>query len=116
MALGALENEIMRVLWARDRPLAVRDVLEAVNADRVTEPLAYTTVMTVLNRLVGKDVLERTRQGRGYLYRSLARDEAGVAVQEVLRRYGDAAVAHFLDSAAADPDARRRLRRLLDDE
>lgn len=115
MVLGALENDVMRVLWKNKQLLTVRDVLDALNAER-DEPLAYTTIMTVLNRLVKKGVLERKRHGRGFRYHAIIGDEAGVAVQEVLRRYGDAAVAHFVDSAAADPDARRRLRRLLGDE
>ncbi|MEB3244786.1 MAG: BlaI/MecI/CopY family transcriptional regulator [Vampirovibrionales bacterium] len=50
---------------------------------------AYTTVKTVLDRLVDKGVAEREKEGKKYLYRSLtARDAAGrKAVEKVLRQY-----------------------------
>lgn len=115
MALGALESEVMGVLWDADDALAVREVLDALNADRSAQ-LAYTTVMTVLTRLTEKGVLSRSRRGRGFVYTPMAQDEAGVAVQEVLRQYGDAAVAHFVSASAADPAAKERLRRLLEQE
>jgi len=44
--LGALEAEILEVLWHSDRALTPAEVLDALDAD-----LAYTTVMTVLGRL-----------------------------------------------------------------
>ncbi|WP_245797649.1 BlaI/MecI/CopY family transcriptional regulator [Mangrovactinospora gilvigrisea] len=117
MALGALESDVMRVLWTGDTPLTVREVLVRLNAARGGEPLAYTTVMTVLVRLAAKGAVERTRRGRGFVYAPLTTDEAGIAVADVLRRYGGAAVAHFLAAVeTADPDARRRLRRLLDEQ
>src|SRR5689334_16557961 len=110
---GSLEAEVMAVLWASDAPLAVKDVLEALNATR-TEPLAYTTVMTVLGRLEAKRALTRGRVGRGYVYEPRAADEAGLAVRHVLDSFGDAAVARFVDEARADPDVMARLRRLLE--
>ena len=50
--LGRLEAEVMAVLWRSDVPLLVRQVAAALNSDRA-EPLAYTTVMTVMSRLAG---------------------------------------------------------------
>ncbi|WP_245996771.1 BlaI/MecI/CopY family transcriptional regulator [Streptomyces armeniacus] len=114
MVLGALESEVMGVLWQAPGALTVREVLDALNEGR-SEELAYTTVMTVLTRLTTKGVLSRSRRGRGFAYTPLAEDEAGAAVQEVLNRYGDAAVAHFLHASAASPTAKERLRRLLED-
>lgn len=113
MALGALEREIMRVCWQAGGPLTVRDVRDELNGTRAT-PLAYTTVMTVLSNLAKKGLLDRTHRGRGYVYTPAVADEAAIAVRDVLRTYGDAAVTHFAEHAAADPDLRRRLRRLLD--
>lgn len=114
MVLGALEADVMRVLWAAPGPLTVRDVLDALNEVRA-EDLAYTTVMTVLVRLADKGALARTRRGRGFLYHPVVEDEAAIAVRDVLRRYGDAAVTHFVAASAADPEARQRLRRLLEE-
>lgn len=65
------ELEIMDVVWKRGEA-TVQDV-----CDGLTRPLAYTTVMTTLSLLESKKgVLERTKQGRSFLYRPLVtRDE-----------------------------------------
>lgn len=114
VAMGTLEGEIMQVCWESDGPVTVRQVLDTLNADR-SQPLAYTTVMTVMTRLADKDMLERTLRGRGYAYVPAAADEAALAVREVLRVHGDAAVTHFAAQAADDPKLRDRLRRLLEE-
>lgn len=111
---GPLESEVMEVVWRADRPVAVREVIDALNGSRA-EPLAYTTVMTVMSRLAEKDALSRRKVGRVYVYEANAPDAAGIAVKDVLRAYGDVAVAHFVDEARADPSLRRRLQRLLDE-
>ena len=111
---GPLESEVMDAVWRAARPVVVREVVDDLNGSR-TDPLAYTTVMTVMSRLAEKDVLSRRRVGRGYVYEANAPDAAGIAVKDVLRAYGDVAVAHFVDEARADPSLRRRLQRLLDD-
>lgn len=63
--LGQLEAEVMDLLWSRTRPVSVRDVLEDLRSDR---PIAYTTVMTVLDNLHRKDFVTRHKDGRAYLY------------------------------------------------
>jgi predicted transcriptional regulator len=113
--LGPLEAEVMQALWGADEPLTVRQLLEQLNRGRKPE-LAYTTVMTVMNRLAEKGALGRERRGRGYAYRPTADDLAGLAVNSVVREFGDAAVAQFVDQARADPKLLRRLERLLEDE
>jgi predicted transcriptional regulator len=113
--LGPLEGEIMDVLWAAGEPMSVRGVLDRLNAQR-SEPLAYTTVMTTLARLAEKQVLARTRDGRGYAYEPAVSDAAQIAVRGVVRDFGDAALAHFVDEARSDPEMLRRLQRLLADE
>ena len=105
----------MRALWKRGEPQTVRQLLDLLNGGR-HRPLAYTTVMTVMNRLTEKGVLRRERRGRGYAYQPTAGDTAGIAVQNVFREFGDAALAHFVDQARADPRLLHRLERLLDEE
>jgi len=61
--LGTLESEVMEQIWARGET-SVRD-LHAGFADR----LAYTTVMTTLDRLYKKGLLKRRKQGNAFLYR-----------------------------------------------
>ncbi len=62
--LGALEHEVMDVLWGCDDELCTRRVLERLRAD-----LAYTTVATVLTNLTRKGMLERTSAARSWAYR-----------------------------------------------
>ncbi|MGV9855941.1 BlaI/MecI/CopY family transcriptional regulator [Streptomyces sp. NPDC003442] len=114
LALGPLESEIMRVCWDADAPVTVRDVLGTLNAAR-SRPLAYTTVMTSMGRLADKGALDRTRVGRGFMYTPAVADEAALAVREVLRTHGNAAITHFAAEASVDPGLRDRLRRLLED-
>ena len=64
MALGDLEREVMTQLWEADEPLTVRQVHERLS-DRGP---AYTTVMTVLDRLAKKSVVRQLRDGRAYRY------------------------------------------------
>ena len=62
---GELEAVIMDRLWERDRPALVREVLDDLRGDR---PLAYTTVMTVMENLHRKGWLRRHRDGRAWRY------------------------------------------------
>ncbi|HEY8304481.1 MAG TPA: BlaI/MecI/CopY family transcriptional regulator [Solirubrobacteraceae bacterium] len=110
--LAPLESEIMAAVWQAGVAVSVRQVLDRLNTRR-SEPLAYTTVMTVMNRLVAKNVLARHGERRSYVYEATAPDPAGLAVADVIRTYGDAAVARFVDEARADPGVLRRLRALL---
>ena len=66
-ALGPLEAEVMGVLWRAQQALSVREVAGRLNADR-SAPLAYTTVMTVLDRMTAKGVVTRRKSGRAWLY------------------------------------------------
>lgn len=113
--LGPLESEVMEILWSADEPLNVPEVLSRLNRDRSPQ-LAYTTAMTVMSRLADKEILNRRRQGRGYVYEPAVSDSAAIAVRNVLRDHGDAALAHFVEEARADPKARQRLERLLSEE
>jgi predicted transcriptional regulator len=63
--LGELEAVIMDRLWQWGRPAPVRDVLDDLRKDR---PLAYTTVMTVMENLHRKGWLRRHRDGRAWRY------------------------------------------------
>jgi predicted transcriptional regulator len=64
-SLGELEERVMHVLWRRQNPSTVREVFEQVTTDR---DLAYTTVMTVMDRLWRKGLLRRESRGRAFEY------------------------------------------------
>lgn len=112
--LGPLEQDVMRAVWTAGAPVTVREVLDRVNDGR-DRPLAYTTVMTVMARLAEKQVLRRRHAGRGYVYEAALPDEAAIAVRDVVREFGEAAVAQFVDQAKADPKLLARLERLLEE-
>jgi len=107
--LGELEQAIMAVVWERDA-VSVRAVHNALRPER---SLAYTTVMTVMSRLADKDILIRQKRGRAYVYRAaqpgrrgFMRRQARLQVQGLLRRFGDLAVAEFVDELS-EADAER---------
>lgn len=77
--LGELEQAVMDVLWQRGEPLTVRDVHELLAAQR---ELAYTTVMTVLDRLAKKDIVERELDGRAWRY-TAAKSRAAMVADEI---------------------------------
>ena len=61
-SLGSLESEVLAILCETGSG-SVRDV-----CSRLSRPLAYTTVMTTLDRLYKKDLLLRSKEGRSFLY------------------------------------------------
>lgn len=69
----------MDVLWdlvpATSGGVTVREVADALDG----RELAYTTVMTVLDRLAGKGMVQREREGRAWRYRAAASREAHIA-------------------------------------
>ena len=110
--LGPLEAEVMERIWDGGEPMTVRQLVERINEGR-RKPLAYTTVMTVMARLADKEILRRAMNGRGYVYEAVVPDAASIAVRTLVRNFGDAALAGFVDEANADPKLRARLERLL---
>ena len=83
--LPELELEVMKILWTAT-DATVGDVQETLKPSR---PLAYTTVMTVLERLTRKHVVTRRKRGRGYVYRpALSREVAReLALERLLNDY-----------------------------
>lgn len=64
--LPPLELECIKVLWARGE-----STVHAIRSDLMpARSLAYTTVMTVMDRLARKGVVERQRRGRAHVYRA----------------------------------------------
>lgn len=86
--LGPLERAVMDRIWKREHPLSVRDIHEELAG---TRQLAYTTVMTVMERLSRKGLLTRRRAGRAYVYQAACTREEHTAaiVSQVLKRAGD---------------------------
>jgi predicted transcriptional regulator len=60
--LGPLEWRVLESLWSRTTPASVRDLQPEFSE------IAYTTLMTTLDRLFRKGVLGRNKQGRAFFY------------------------------------------------
>jgi predicted transcriptional regulator len=94
---GELETAIMDVMWAAESPCVVREVRERL---RYRRPVAYTTVMTVMNILHRKGVLHRSKYGRAWRYWPVERREEHDArlMAEALRSGGNEEITmrHFL--------------------
>ncbi len=125
---GELEAVVMDRLWGWGRPALVREMVEDLRRDR---PLAYTTVMTVMENLHRKGWLRRERDGRAWRYEPTSSRSAYTAalMNDALGTSTDrrTALAHFvlqmsphdvkllqqaLDQGArpgAEPSGRRRL-------
>jgi predicted transcriptional regulator len=115
--LGDLEAAIMDVIWteASDTVRTVRDHLQ-----RTPLP-GYTTVATIMNRLVDKGLLHRARAGKVDLYRpaytrhEFGRRAAAAAVRGLVQEYGEMALAQFaMALQQADPERLAALRGRLE--
>ncbi|MGQ7295652.1 BlaI/MecI/CopY family transcriptional regulator [Quadrisphaera sp. KR29] len=114
---GALERDVMARLWAAEQPLTVRQVHEELRA--TGGDLAYTTVMTVLDRLAKKGVVRQERDGRAFRY-SPAQTREELTAALMLEALGsapdpsarDAALVHFVGRVG--PQGLAALRAALD--
>jgi predicted transcriptional regulator len=112
---GELETAIMHEIWSADEPLTVREIREALSAER---DCAYTTVMTVTDNLHTKGWLQRVKVGKAYYYEPVASREEYTAqlMGEALEESDDreAAFLHFVEEMSpADAEALRTALRKL---
>lgn len=117
--LGELEAAVLAALWASPTTLSVREVLDRMK--RRPAP-AYTTVLTVLDRLHDKGFLAREKHGNAFLYWPRMSKESWLGVQaaQVLTQAelppDRAVLMAFLDSAEeADPGVLDRLSDLIEE-
>jgi predicted transcriptional regulator len=89
--LGALEAQLMDALWGTDAKLTVQEVVDALGPGH-----NYKTVMTVLNRLVEKELLGRELDGRAYRY------HPQMSRAEFLRAVADELVHGYLEAYGAE--------------
>ena len=113
-SLGKLEQRLMTILW-KGEPLAVRQVV-----DKLQGELAYTTVMTTLDRLYKKSLLAREREGNAYVYRAAMTQDAyyQALVEEtiggLMKKSAGPVLTAFVDTAAnLDEENLERLEELI---
>jgi len=115
--LGAQELAIMKVVW-RLKDASVRDVYETMRERR---PVAYTTVMTMMNTLETKGYLKKHLDGRAFRYRPAVPEQkvVGTIVRDFVDRVFDGGAAALLTHLVAESnltdEERRELRRLIDE-
>lgn len=91
MIYGQLEIEIMNVIWNKldineDIDISIADVVEDLSENNIDR--AYTTVKTVMDRLVSKDILVRYRNGKKFFYKTTVdRYEASKQAVETLAKH-----------------------------
>ncbi|MDP3892088.1 BlaI/MecI/CopY family transcriptional regulator [Nocardioides sp.] len=115
--IGDLERVVLDHLWSLDDDAwaTVRQVHETIARDR---DIAYTTVMTVMERLARKDLVAQRKDGRAYHYRARASRAEMTAelMRETLDDLGSqdrpAALVAFVEDASAEEVA--SLREALD--
>lgn len=109
---GELEAMIMDRLWGHPTPMSVRQVLTAIQGQR---DIAYTTVLTVMDRLESKGWLHREMIGRAWVYTPAESRDAYSArlIREALDSANDrqGALASFV--SAMTPAERDALKAML---
>lgn len=118
--LGKLEKEIMEFLWDTDSPETVRDVVDTIRKRR---KVAYTTIMTIMNRLVDKGVLIRKLSGSSYLYQPKVSRDRFVAraahriFATAVSNLGEEVASYFLkEIKKLNPKKRQELLEILSKE
>ena len=77
LALGKLERQVLEEAWRRGE-VSVRDIYIAFE-----ERIAYTTLMTTLDRLFRKQILDRRKDGRAFFYSpAVSREEFEHGIRE----------------------------------
>lgn len=90
---GTLENEILNAVWSMEedgvntKNISVSEVLSAINDSGNIR--AYTTVKTVMDRLVEKNLLKRQKTGKKFCYKSVETREtmAQSAINKLAGQY-----------------------------
>ena len=109
------ELEVLGVLWQRS-PLSVREVMDQLNQSR---PRAYTSVMSLLNVMVEKNLLARKPVGRAFVYAAKASRKRTMnrMLSDILGRVFDGSaqllVAHLLEEANPSSEELAEIRRVI---
>jgi predicted transcriptional regulator len=97
---GSLEAKIMELLWGSNE-LSIKEVRQRLEKEK---PINFNTVMTVMNRLVDKGILEKRLQGRLSLFRPTQSRPAFIQAQSkkltenLLDEFGGVVINHMIES------------------
>jgi len=99
ISLGPLEQQIMKYVWDY-KDCTARDVLTSLSPEH---KVAYTTVQTIMTRLVNKGIIKRTLVGKAHVYSPLLKKQGilksaiSQAMSGFLTRFDEDALVAFVD-------------------
>lgn len=121
--LGPLETRVMQTIWQMKTPVRVREVYEKLRNER---KIAYTTVMTTMNTLFEKGLLDRkVGKGRGgllYLYWPKHRKEdieksvVKHVIKSLMENFGDSVTAYLMEFATSDDEKMKTFKKLFEQQ
>lgn len=101
-ALGPLEQIVMKFAWSKEQ-ITAREILDELKQERA---IAYTTIITIMTRLVEKGYLtEVEKRGKAIVFQATNDQETAVKsivkkmFNSVVEQFGEEAVAAFVDEA-----------------
>ncbi len=107
--LGKLEQKVMDILWQK-KEASSREVLDEL---KNPNPLAYTTIATILQRLYEKGLVKKTEKGNTYFFspklsrQTFSKNVAKSFLSKFMSSFGDIAIASFAESIDELPKTKR---------
>ncbi|MDW8033332.1 MAG: BlaI/MecI/CopY family transcriptional regulator [Nitrososphaerota archaeon] len=122
--LGPLEANVIEILWSSKKPLTVREVYEKLRQER---KIAYTTIMTTMDRLYDKGLLDRrAEKGRGgvfYIYwpkfekNSFKKSVVHEVLNSLIENFGEIVASYFVERIPFDDqELKKKFERILSDQ
>lgn len=116
---GPLEAKVMEVLWNRETSFTIKEVQQTLQKEKATK---FNTVMTVMNRLVDKGILEKRIEGRSSLFKPVQTRNEFLNTQSqemayiLTRQFGHTIVGHMIDTLhEADETLIRQMERKINE-
>jgi predicted transcriptional regulator len=119
---GPLEANIIEAVWSSEKkPLTVREVYEKLKQKK---DIAYTTVMSTMDRLYSKGILSRRiEKGKGglfYVYwpkleeQNFKKSAVRQVINSLMENFGEIVASYLLEEATSDREELKALRERLD--
>ena len=118
--IGPLERKILEILWARKESSA-REI--TLLLEQQGERRAYSTIRTVINRLVDKRVIAQRidKKERMYLYTPLiSKDELETSIvhhviSDLLKRFGKTTISYLAEELSDSEEEIKKIKMKLDE-
>lgn len=119
--LGPLEANVIEIVWSSKKPLTVREVYEKLRRKR---KIAYTTVMTTMDRLYDKGLLDRkAEKGRGgvfYVYwpkfekNSFKKSAVHEVLNSLVENFGEIVASYLVERISSSDQEFKDLKQKLE--